>query len=859
MIRLRALGTLDLTHSDGSELRAVLSQPRRMALLAYLAVAAPRGFHRRDHLFTLFWPEHDVERARSSLNRAIYFLRRELGDRVVLSRGADELGLNFERFWCDAAAFDDALDRGEMDTALELYRGDLLPGFFASRAAGFEHWLESARSRRRERAAGAAWSAAAQSESRGDLTVAARYARRGIDLAPFDEVGVRRLLTLLDRVGDRAGAARAYQEFAERMAAELELAPSPETQALIDDIRLRNHRNGIANDAVGGVQGASGTTPPEAAPSASPSHSPARIRRSRGSIRVAAGAITLAAVVALAFALPVLTRRRIDPRAVYVIPFENRTTDSTLDDLGRVAVDRITQALSATGLVDALPPEGRRAPRGAAIDRTGSIDARARAAGSHAGTIVSGEFHLESERIVFQALITDARRSAGAWAIRPIAATIDSGSKAIDEVSSRVAGAVAALRTPSFASWFSIATLPPTFEAFQEFAEATELQSGGFDSAAVPHLRRAVALDTTFVWARMQLAAAYFNLFEQASADSIVDELDREREHLNPLQRHWLASMWAIRTEDFLAGYRAISAAAEMAPERFRFNVAQSAVRLNRPHEAIGVLRLLGPNSPHAGGAGAYWTLLTGCYHAVGDADEELKAARAARRAHIEPMSALALQIRALAASRRADAVRALLDTALALPLEQGPTPLQLMVGIARISSPAQLMVAAAQELRAHGNEEAAQETLARALAWYHAQPAYASRGDGRQFEIANALYLARDWASADTAFRALAATDTGNYIYLGYLGKIAARRNDEATARRIMAKFDSLRPSLPQPRATAAYWQAKISSLLGDQQNALAVMSEVWPQGHYNMHVDFDFERIWNAQGFRALIRPKG
>ena len=840
MIRLRTLGTLDLTHSDGSELRAVLSQPRRMALLAYLAVAEPRGFHRRDHLFTLFWPEHDVERARSSLNRAIYFLRRELGDRVVLSRGPDELGLNFERFWCDAAAFEDALDRGESDSALELYRGDLLPGFFASRATGFEHWLESARSRVRERAAGAAWSAAAQSESRGELTLAARYARRGVDLAPFDEVGVRRLLTLLDRVGDRSGAARAYQTFAERMAAELELAPSPETQALIDDIRLRTYPNGAANDTSGGAHSASLTTPAEVAPSAAASHSPSHIRRSRGRTRVAAGAITLAVVLALAFALPALMRRRIDPRAVYVIPFENRTTDPTLDDLGRVAVDRITQALSATGLVDALPPDPP-------------------VAGSHAGTIVSGEFHLESGRIVFQAWVTDARRNGGAWAIRPTGATIDSGSKAIDEVSRRVAGAVAALRTPSLASWFPIATLPPTFEAFQEFAEASELQSGGFDSAAVPHLRRAVVLDTTFVWARMQLAAAYFNLFEQVSADSIADELNREREQLNPLQRHWLAWMRAIRTEDFLAGYRAISAAAEMAPERFRFNVAQSAVRLNRPHEAIAVLGLLGPNSPHAGGAGAYWTLLTGCYHAIGDTDGELKAARAARRAHIEPMSALSLEIRALAASRRSDAVRALLDTALALPLEQGPTSRQLMVGIARVSSPAQLMVAAAQELRAHGNEEAAQETLARALAWYHAQPAHASRGDGRQFEIANVLYLARDWDSADTAFRALAATDSGNYIYLGYLGKIAARRNDEATARHIIAKFDSLRPSLPQPRATAAFWQAKINSILGDEQKALTVISEVWPQGHYNMHADFDYERMWNAQGFRALIRPKG
>ena len=39
MLRLRILGTLDFRNSDGSELGHVLTQPRRLALLVYLAVA----------------------------------------------------------------------------------------------------------------------------------------------------------------------------------------------------------------------------------------------------------------------------------------------------------------------------------------------------------------------------------------------------------------------------------------------------------------------------------------------------------------------------------------------------------------------------------------------------------------------------------------------------------------------------------------------------------------------------------------------------------------------------------------------------------------------------------------------------
>ena len=77
-----------------------------------------------------------------------------------------------------------------------------------------------------------------------------------------------------------------------------------------------------------------------------------------------------------------------------------------------------------------------------------------------------------------------------------------------------------------------------------------------------------------------------------------------------PLQRHWLDWMLAMKSEDPLGGYRAISAAAELAPERFLFNVAQWATRLNRPRETIDVLTRLGPDGPY-NYEEAYWGLLT--------------------------------------------------------------------------------------------------------------------------------------------------------------------------------------------------------------------------------------------------------
>src|SRR5688500_16649249 len=91
MIRLRTPRALVLLDSGGQELRAIVAQTKRIALLACLALAAPRCFHRRDTLIALFWPEHDTEHARNSLNQSVHALRRALGADAIRSPNSDAL------------------------------------------------------------------------------------------------------------------------------------------------------------------------------------------------------------------------------------------------------------------------------------------------------------------------------------------------------------------------------------------------------------------------------------------------------------------------------------------------------------------------------------------------------------------------------------------------------------------------------------------------------------------------------------------------------------------------------------------------------------------------------------------------
>src|SRR2546422_3122621 len=124
---------------------------------------------------------------------------------------------------------------GRLADALDLYRGDLLEGFFIRGGPAFEQWLEDERVRLKV----VALRSATLLAERGGLAESAQWGRRALRIAPLDEPTLRRLMQTLDGLGDRAGALEAYEAFAKRLAAELGAHPAPETQALAGAVRER--------------------------------------------------------------------------------------------------------------------------------------------------------------------------------------------------------------------------------------------------------------------------------------------------------------------------------------------------------------------------------------------------------------------------------------------------------------------------------------------------------------------------------------------------------------------------------------------------------------------------------------------
>jgi len=237
VLRLITLGRLALLR-DGPPTEAIQLQPKRLALLAYLALSARDGYQRRDSLLALFWPRADRDHARRCLRQALFHLRNELGDDVLVNRGRDGLTLASDRLWCDAVEVDCAIRANRRGEALELYTGDFLPGLFVDQdGVELEEWVEQTRRRLRAAAAACAWELAEEHERAHRIGSALELAHRARALSPDDEQGLRRHMTLLARVGDSASALGAYTAFTRRLRREYDAEPSEASRALARELR----------------------------------------------------------------------------------------------------------------------------------------------------------------------------------------------------------------------------------------------------------------------------------------------------------------------------------------------------------------------------------------------------------------------------------------------------------------------------------------------------------------------------------------------------------------------------------------------------------------------------------------------
>jgi predicted ATPase/DNA-binding SARP family transcriptional activator len=235
VVHLRLFGPAQVEYAD----HTVRDLPfgKALALLGYLAVQGRPVS--REHLADLLWPDKSASRGRANLSWQLHHLstlapgRLDATPDAVRFRRDSSRGLDLDGF----TALAEEKDAVALADAAALYRGDLLEGLHLDGCADFEVWLTGERERWRRWAGRLLGDLVAHHTELGERHEALRYARRLLELEPWQEEAHRQVMRLLALDGQRAAALRQYDECARILESELGLPPSEATTALYKEIR----------------------------------------------------------------------------------------------------------------------------------------------------------------------------------------------------------------------------------------------------------------------------------------------------------------------------------------------------------------------------------------------------------------------------------------------------------------------------------------------------------------------------------------------------------------------------------------------------------------------------------------------
>jgi DNA-binding SARP family transcriptional activator len=869
MIELRLLGGVEFRATNGRNPELILAHEKSFALLAYLAAAHPFGSHRRDSLVALLWPELDQEHARTALRKALHGLRHAIGADAIVSSGDETIGIAEAVLWCDVRAFDDAVRGNRPAGALALYRGDFLPGASLSDAPEFERWVDRERQELRASAARAAWMATEESERAGKATESIQWGRRAFRLAPDDEHGARKLIALLDRLGDRAGAIRVYEQFERYLASELEVAPSLETASLIARIRsssplipsVRSNASGHRTPSIVGefdtADGHAETMNP-ALDSAKvlDTSKPTEAGVPTLSTRRPGWRVRAAWVIALVIALTVLSAvaaTRHPPRPVVsldnthvaVMPLQNETGRPDLDFVGLEVQDWVSRGLQETGLARVYAVDkGVVVTAANAIGRGPGEDDRNSAASLGAGMIVRGRYYLRADSILMEVSIVDVGGGGTLATLAPVVGSTTDPTAAIDVVRRRTIAVLATHVDPELKQWASAASQPPSFEAYREFSEGQQAKNRVDYEAAIAHFLRAAALDSGYVYPILMAA----QLVDEDSAAALLRTVRARHLRLAPFDNAFADVLEAQLAHDFERAFDADQRLRRYVTPGSEWDLyaAADAIALNRPSVAMEIVKSVDLDRPLALNHWEVFESVTNAYHLVGENEALLALLRKEGGQYRHAALFVTSEMLALAALSRPAEADSLWRTMLHnRPFEEKG----IVMWVAWMG---------AREMRAHGSADAARRFAIEALDSLSTLPASSKFGDPMRWRM-QVLREAGRPREAQKMAQAFAAKDPHEANMAAITAALSAELGDTATARRIEARLAHW-TAVADPRDILLP-RARLAAALGNQAAAVALLHAACDRGcarFEDLHAVLEFDGLRSYPPFQELLRPK-
>jgi SARP family transcriptional regulator, regulator of embCAB operon len=244
LLRIYLAGEVVVERGDRVLRESDLAGRQGRLALVYLVAERDRAVTQSE-LAELLWPESLPTSWPVALSAVISKLRQRLG---TLGLDRDQIIANAFRCYQFRPPADSWIDLEAAADAVHLAEGALLAG---QPTAAYGPSLIATTISRRPFLIGedAPWVVARRQRlldilvraldcrveallANGEVALALDHARTAVKLEPFRESGYRRLMQVLIRCGDRAEAVRVYQECRRRLADELGVSPSSETESL---------------------------------------------------------------------------------------------------------------------------------------------------------------------------------------------------------------------------------------------------------------------------------------------------------------------------------------------------------------------------------------------------------------------------------------------------------------------------------------------------------------------------------------------------------------------------------------------------------------------------------------------------
>jgi len=277
---------------------------------------------------------------------------------------------------------------------------------------------------------------------------------------------------------------------------------------------------------------------------------------------------------------------------VAILPFENKTNDPSLEMLGPMAADWISQSLLAIKDVKVVMYQTTQEHLGLFEPATPTNRQIAFAERTGAEKIIRGTYYLQNEKVILQSQLLDARSGEVEVVLPEIEGSRNDLQSLVREIGSRFAGYYESRGNINFN--YTV----PTIEAYSKLREV--LPVWGNDLLATRRiLAETIRLDSGYLQPYQMLRTTFTNARQWKEADSMQGIIEKRFTHPNPFEHDIIKAGRAIVNGDIPGSYTFYKQAYERDPKNLDYNIwAASTAQQNWKYaDALEIYHQIDPST----------------------------------------------------------------------------------------------------------------------------------------------------------------------------------------------------------------------------------------------------------------------